>query len=295
MSLISVELTAITETLASKSSAKPPRTTALQATISVTLILFLGVVGIIDAMIVSSLLTPIKNDLHLADEQFTRITAITAFVGLWASPFFGFLGNRFGRKATIFGGLTLLSASTIWSGFSAGYTALLVSRVLVGFGAVSYNVLAPSWIADLYAPKWRNFVFTMYHLKNRVGVSLALIVGGWIAGHYNWHVAFFATGIATFLLVILILLVREPRPGESDGHHDTVPHRPTFREQLSVLKYKGYALHVSAYALFMVGMYGQQWIPAYLYCTYHIPNQQPPVFWAPCCWPPFRSACSAAG
>jgi MFS family permease len=266
------------------SSSKPiplhVRVTTSQAAISVTLLLLLGVVSMIDAGIISSLLTPIKNDLGLGDEQFTRITAIGAFVGLGANPIFGFLGNKFGRKRVVFGGLLLLGLSTITSGLSSGYTVLLWSRVLVAFGAVSYTVLAPSWIADLYAPKWRNFVFTIYHLKNRVGVSGALLLGSIIAARYDWHVAFFATGIATLILIFFILGVREPRPGESDGHIEEAPRHHTFRESLVVFKYPGFVLHTLAFGFFSVGMYGQQWIPAYIYRTYHVTNQQASGFLA---------------
>jgi MFS family permease len=254
------------------------RTTTREAVLSVTLLLTLGVLCMIDAQIVSSLLTPIKNDLKLADEQFARITAIGAFVALWANPVYGYLGNTFGRKKVIFGGLVLLSLCSIGSGLSTGYLALLSARVLVAFSAVSYNVLAPSWIADLYSPKWRNFVFTIYHLKNRVGVSSALILGGWLAAHYDWHIAFIATGGATLLVVFLILLVREPHPGESDGHSEKSITHPTFRQGLEVFKYKGYVYHTLAYSFFMIGMYGQSWIPAYLYRTFHITNQQASEF-----------------
>jgi MFS transporter, Spinster family, sphingosine-1-phosphate transporter len=145
--------------------------------------------------------------------------------------------------------------------------------VLVGFGGISYLVLAPSWIADLYAPKWRNFVFTVYHLKNRVGVSLSLFLGAFIAARYDWHVAFLFTGVATLVLIFFILLVREPKPGESDGHVEAAPKQHTLRESLTVFQYPGFVLHVLAFAFFAVGMHGQQWVPAYLYRTFHISNQ----------------------
>jgi MFS family permease len=249
------------------------RLTAGEATISVTLLLLLGVVSLVDGGIISSLLTPIKNDLHLADEQFTRITALGAFLGLWANPIYGFLGNRFGRRNVVFGGLLLLSLSEIASGLSTNYNALLVARILVTFGGISYLVLAPSWIADLYAPKWRNFVFSIYHLKNRVGVSISLFLGGFISARYDWHVAFIITGAATLALIFLLFLVREPKPGESDGHVEEAPREQAFRESLAVFKYPAYVLHVLAFAFFSVGIHGQQWIPAYLYRTFHITNQ----------------------
>jgi len=251
-----------------------PRLSTAQATVSVTLLLLLGVVSLVDGGIISSLLTPIKNDLRLADEQFTRITALGAFLGLWANPIFGYLGNRFGRQSVVFGGLLVLSLSEIASGLSTQYSTLLVARILVTFGGISYLVLAPSWIADLYAPKWRNFVFTLYHLKNRVGVSISLFLGGFIAARYGWHIAFIATGTATLALIFLLFLVREPQPGEADGQVEETPRQHTFVESLAVFRYPGYVLHVLAFAFFSVGIYGQQWIPAYLYRTFHITNQE---------------------
>jgi predicted TIM-barrel fold metal-dependent hydrolase/MFS family permease len=249
------------------------RLTTAEIFISVTLLLLLGVVSMVDGGIISSLLTPIKNDLRLADEQFTRITALGAFLGLWANPIYGYLGNKFGRRRIVFGGLLLLSLSEIASGLATNYGALLISRILVTFGGISYLVLAPSWIADLYAPQWRNFVFTIYHLKNRVGVSISLFLGGFITARYDWHAAFIVTGAATLALIFLLFLVREPKPGEADGHIEEAPKEHTLRESLAVFKYPGYVLHVLAFAFFSVGMHGQQWIPAYLYRTFHITNQ----------------------
>lgn len=250
------------------------RVTATGAIISVSLLLLLGVISMVDGGIIGSLLTPIKNDLKLADEQFTRITALGSFLGLWANPVYGYLGNKFGRKRVVFGGLLLLSLSEIASGLSTSYGVLLFARILVAFGGISYLVLAPSWIADLYAPQWRNFVFTIYHLKNRVGVSISLFLGAFLASKYDWHAAFLITGGATLAFIFLLLIVREPQPGESDGHVEEAPRAHTFRESLTVFKYPGYLLHVVAFAFFAVGMHGQQWVPAYLYRTFHITNQE---------------------
>ncbi len=248
--------------------------TTNQAVVSVSLLLLLGVVSVVDGGIISSLLTPIKGDLLLSDEQFTRITALGSFLGLFANPIYGFLGNKFGRRVVVFSGLLLLALSEIASGLSTNYETLLVSRILVTFGGISYLVLAPSWIADLYAPKWRNFVFTIYHLKNRVGVSVSLFLGSYIAARYNWHAAFLVTGTATLAFLFLLFLVREPKPGESEGHVEEAPKAHTLRESLTVFRYPGFVLHTLAYAFFLVVIHGQQWIPAYLHRIFHITNQQ---------------------
>ena len=267
------EPTSSTTTPPSGNVTPSSRLTSAQGIISVSLLLLLGVVSMVDGGIISSLLTPIKSELHLADEQFARMTSLGAFLGLWANPIFGYLGNKFGRKRVVFGGLLLLSLAEIASGLATNYDVLLVSRILVAFGGISYLVLAPSWIADLYAPKWRNFVFTVYHLKNRVGVSISLFLGAYITTHYDWHAAFIVTGGATLALIFLLFLVHEPKPGESEGHVEEAPKSHTLRESLQVFRYPGYILHVLAFAFFAVGMHGQQWIPAYLFRTFHITNQ----------------------
>ena len=146
--------------------------------VSLALMLGLGVVCMMDAMIISSLLTPIKYEFGFSDEQIGRLSSMFTLAGIVGAPVFGALANRFGRKAVLLAGVVVWSIASIATGLAASFLGLLFWRVLTGFGEAAYNSLAPSWLADLYRPKWRNLVFSLYMVKNKIGVAAALALGG---------------------------------------------------------------------------------------------------------------------
>ncbi|WP_313512591.1 MFS transporter [Pseudomonas sp.] len=251
----------------------------LQAHLSLAFMLALGIVCVVDAMIISSLITPIKEHFGLSDEQIGRLSSSFTIAGIVGAPLFGYLANRFGRKPVLFAGVALWSFASIASGWAEGFLGLLFWRVLTGFGEAAYGGLAPSWLADLYRPKWRNLVFSLYMLRNKIGSAVALALGGWLAAEYGWRVAFYIAGIPGLLLALVLLWIREPQLGASDGAA-VVRHKLSFREGLAVFRYPGYLLHSLGLFFFFTAMMTQIWIPAYLYRTYAIPNQQASLFLA---------------
>lgn len=122
---------------------------------SLILLLALGVVCVMDAMIIASLLTPIKNEFGFSDEQIGRLSSLFTLAGIVGAPVFGFLANRLGRKVVLLAGVLLWSVAAAATGLAEGFAGLLLWRIVTGFGEAAYNSLAPSWLADLYRPKWR--------------------------------------------------------------------------------------------------------------------------------------------
>lgn len=245
---------------------------ATQASLSFSLMLGLGVVCMFDQAIVGALLTPIKASFRLSDEQFARTAASFTLAGMVGAPLFGWLANRFGRKRVLFAGIAMWSIASIGSGLVEGLGALLIWRGLTGFGEASYQSLAPSWLADLYRPKWRNLVFSLYMLRNKVGAALAFGIGGWLAARYGWQTAFIVSGCPGLVLALLLLLVHEPRPGASDGAIQRAAPL-SFRQGLTVFRHPGFVLHCTALTLFFIGMSTQMWVPSYMTRTFQISNQ----------------------
>lgn len=251
--------------------------------VSFGLLLALGVVCVMDAMIISSLLTPIKNEFGFSDEQIGRLSSLFTFAGIVAAPIFGFLANRLGRKVVLLAGVLLWSFAAAATGLAEGFAGLLFWRLLTGFGEAAYNSLAPSWLADLYRPRWRNLVFSLYMLKNKIGAALALALGGWIATQYGWRAAFFVAGVPGLALFIALLWVKEPELGGSEENHpagSAAVQRPDFRASLEVFKSPGYVLHCVALIFFFTAMSVQMWIPAFLHRAHGLTNQQASAFLA---------------
>ncbi|HZV11026.1 MAG TPA: MFS transporter [Novosphingobium sp.] len=234
--------------------------------------MLLGIVCVVDAMIISSLLTPIKADLGLNDEAFGRIAAAFTLAGVLGAPLFGYAAGRLGRKPVLIAGAVLWSIASAFNALAAGVAGLLFWRAVTGFGEAAYQGLAPGWLADLYDKRWRNLVFSVFMVRNKIGSALALALGAWLAGAYNWHIAFLVSGLPGLVCAAWLALLPEPRPGAADGYAEA-PRHLTWREQLSVLRHGRYAAHLAALALFFSGTAtAQMWAPAYLHRVYALSN-----------------------
>ncbi len=240
---------------------------------SLAVMLLLGVMNVVDLSILGSLLTPLKQEFHLTDEQLARLGSVFTFAGMVGAPLFGWLTSHVGRKATIVIGAVVWSVGSIATGFAGGLLSLLLWRALTGFGEAAYNGLAPSWLADLYRPKWRSLVMASYMVKNKIGAALALALGGWAAARYGWSAAFVLAGVPGLALGLLLFFAKDPVAGATDGLALDATRRITFRQGLGVLRYPGFLLHTLGVLLFYGGMVGQTWIPAYLHRVYDLSNK----------------------
>lgn len=247
---------------------------------SLVALLLLGVVCAFDAGIMASLLTPIKASLALSDEAFGQVAAAFTFAGMLGAPMFGYLAGRFGRKPVLIAGVLLWSAASSANALASGVVGLILWRGLTGFGEAAYQGLTPSWLSDLYDRRWRNFVFSLYMVRNKLGSALALVTGAWLASAFDWRVAFLVSGIPGIVLALFLLRLKEPAAGASDGKAEAHRALP-LREQLSVLRVPAYVLHVVALVFFFSGVgTAQMWAPAYLHRVYAITNQEAANFLA---------------
>jgi predicted MFS family arabinose efflux permease len=97
-----------------------------------------------------------------------------------------------------------------------------------------------------------------------VGALLGLVVGGMVAEHYGWRMAFIAAGVpGVFLALLVFLTVKEPMRGQSDEHH-TASAELSFFESFSALWENRVYRYVTAAHVFAV-FYGyaiSSWLPA---------------------------------
>lgn len=250
--------------------------------LSLALIWLLGIVCVLDSAIISSLLTPIKAEFGFSDEQMGRFASLFTLAGILGAPVMGALANRFSRKTILLFGATLWSVGSLSTGLATGFFGLLFWRILTGFSEAAYNTVAPGWLADLYRPRWRNVVFSLYMLRNKIGTAAALAIGSWLASEYGWRTAFFVAGLPGIVLVLLLLKVKEPTIGALDdvAQKEVPEGKPGVRESLEVFRYPAYILHTVALLLFFIAMSVQIWIPAWLHRTFELSNQQASGFLA---------------
>jgi MFS family permease len=177
----------------------------------------LNLCNYLDRYILPAVLGPIEKDLGLNDSEFGTVAAIFMAGYFLTAPVFGYLGDHLPRRWLIALGVAVWCAGTMLSGTAHGLGALVCFRILVGIGEASYGTLGPAWIADLYAPAKRNNALSFFYIATPVGSALGYILGGALASAYGWRTAFLVAGLPGLILGGLLLLLREPARGESDG------------------------------------------------------------------------------
>jgi len=162
--------------------------------------------------IVAVLGVDIRDAFELGNLQIGLLygTAFSVIYALAGIPM-GRLADRISRRWMIAAGLLTWSLMTILSGFATSFTFLIVARIMVG---ISQSMLSPavySLLAEMFSPKKRATIFSLYASGIFFGIGLSFLAGGTIALRYDWQTAMIAVGLPGLLLVPFVFwLVREP-------------------------------------------------------------------------------------
>jgi MFS family permease len=182
--------------------------------------------SMIDRVILSYLVGPIKATFHVSDSQTSILMGIAftlfyTFLGLPA----GRLADNSTRRTVVAVGIALWSFATAWCGLAKSYLQLFVGRVAVGVGEATLSPSAYSLIADYFPEKQRTTAMSVYSMGISIGNGTAVILAGSIAGFaasvgtmslpvvgeiQGWQYIFFLVGLPGLLIAALMLTVKEP-------------------------------------------------------------------------------------
>lgn len=187
------------------------------ARFAVAVLTAMNLLNYVDRYVPSAVKSLVQEEFRLDDLQTSL--PLTAFVIVYmiASPVFGSLADRWPRRLVIAGGVAIWSLATSAAAFSTGFLSFLAARAMVGVGEAAYATIAPSLLADFYAPARRNAVLTLFYVAIPVGAALGFAVGGWVAAHHGWRAAFLVCGLPGVLAAFLALRIRDPGRGTFDA------------------------------------------------------------------------------
>src|SRR3974390_1554791 len=101
-----------------------------------------------------------------------------------------FLARMLGRKTFFLICLGLFSLSSILSGVAPHLHALLLFRVLQGFGGGGMVPVAQSILADTFPPEKRGQAFALFGVAVVGAAAGRPTLGGWISDNWSWQWAF---------------------------------------------------------------------------------------------------------
>jgi len=227
-------------------------------------------VNIADRYVVSTVLEPIRMELHLNDTGVAFLTGVP--LGLFYVTLgipISWLADRSNRRNIL--GICVL----IWSGFTAlcglsrTYLHFLLARIGVGTGEAGGTPTSNALLADYFPAERRPMAFTVLALGAPLGAWLGADVAGAVANAYGWRAAFLALGVPGLFIGLLVLLtIREPARGGLDA--GSVPQRASIPESLRFLWRQRAAFHIimgsGVCSLWGWGLIW--WTPTFLMRTY---------------------------
>jgi predicted MFS family arabinose efflux permease len=227
--------------------------------------------SIADRYVVSTVLDPIRLELHLTDRGVAILTgfAFGLFYVVLGFPL-SWLIDRKNRRNIVAACLVLWSIMTAVCGLARTSWQFFFARVGVTVGEAGGTPGANSLLSDYFPANRRAMALTVFALGAPIGAWLGYNVAGAIADRYGWRAVFFALGIPGVLAGIAVwLTVREPKRGCLDaGDQDT----PTIPETLRFLWQQRSAVHLmmgtAVCALWGWGL--MFWTPTFLQRTYHM-------------------------
>jgi predicted MFS family arabinose efflux permease len=179
-------------------------------------------INIADRYVVSTVLEPIRLELHLGDAGVAFLTSVplTLFYVTFGIPI-SWLADRSNRRNILSVALLTWSAFTVLCGLSRSYLQLLFSRIGVGAGEAGGLPPSSSLLSDYFPLARRPMAFTVLALGAPIGAWLGANFAGAVANVWGWRGAFLALGAPGVIMgVVVYLTVREPQRGRLDAGHD---------------------------------------------------------------------------
>jgi predicted MFS family arabinose efflux permease len=221
--------------LETQSTEAPSAWRARTVLIVLTLI---ATVQFFDRALMVVILEPLKQEFSLTDAQLGFLSGFSyaAAFALAGIPF-GWMADRGNRRNLLAALLAIWSALVALAGSANSFMALVLTRVGIGAADAGGQPCSVSIISDLYPTQRRASAVAIFFVGVPLGMASGFIVGAIVAGQLGWRTAFYvAAAPGVLLTILLLLLVKEPKRGASDGLQESKDNAPPLSETFAFMR-----------------------------------------------------------
>jgi MFS family permease len=228
-----------------------------------------------DLMLFSFLVVPIRASLGVSDAAMSLLLGTTLGATALGGLIFGWLADRYGRKATLSWSILVYSIGALLSGLAPNAAWLLLARIVTGLGVGGEWATGQAMIAETFPARSRGQCAAIVQTGAPFGVALASLVGGLLApalAHrfgpdWGWRAAFFLSVLPALLVVVIRARMPESDVWLQQEAGPRVRTRGRVAELLGVPALR--AAFLKCLVLAMAGMsaywFTYLWLPTYLY------------------------------
>ncbi|MFN4099437.1 MAG: MDR family MFS transporter [Pararhodobacter sp.] len=131
-----------------------------------------------------------------------------------SAPICGKLGDMFGRKVVIQGGIVIFLSGSVVAGLAQSLEMVVVGRAIQGLGGGGLIVVSMAVVADVLPARRRGRVQGAMGGVFGLSTVLGPLIGGFIVEHLNWHwIFFFNLPLGLAVLIVLQVVLRPAPPG----------------------------------------------------------------------------------
>jgi EmrB/QacA subfamily drug resistance transporter len=146
--------------------------------------------AMLDQLVVGTALPRIVGDLGGATHLSWVVTAYV-LASTITTPFYGKLGDMYGRKRFFIAAIIIFLAGSALSGLSQSMAELITFRAIQGLGAGGLMVGAIATISEIVPPRERGKYMSYFMVVMMLATVGGPLLGGWITTAFSWRWIFY--------------------------------------------------------------------------------------------------------
>ncbi len=179
-------------------------------------------VVVIDNTVLNTALPTLARVLHAGTSSLQWITdAYTLCFAALLIPA-GALGDRYGRRRSLVGGLAVFALGSTAAAFASGTGMLTGARVVMGLGAAFVMPATLSILNAVFPPKERPQAIAAWSAVTGIGIVIGPTLGGLLLSHFWWG-SVFVINIPLVALALAGVILTVPETAEPGSRRLDLP------------------------------------------------------------------------
>lgn len=157
----------------------------------------------------------IRDQLGLSLDEAVWVISIFNLLGMTLGMVAGALGDRLGHRRLILVGFLAMAVASFSGAAANGFSLLLLSRVLEGFGFIVVAAVAPPMFLAVSVARHHRLIFGLYSGYWPAGVAVMILVTPVVIEAIGWRGLWLINGVFALLVLVLVLFVTRPGVGSA--------------------------------------------------------------------------------